>query len=125
MSARELVGPEGFYYAFLQDGFSRGRKISLLHESAGWQGVLEWWGIPRDCSAREDRFLHILFRPEGNKVEPAQYGIEHEAMPDVRLCGRLATVEETKIYKVKGPEVRDADYRTKQLLWINPVSVQL
>jgi len=25
----------------LQDGFSRGRKISPLHENAGWAGVLE------------------------------------------------------------------------------------
>src|SRR6267154_2148232 len=38
-----VVGPEGFYFAFLQDGFSRGRKISLLHENAGWPGVLECW----------------------------------------------------------------------------------
>ena len=38
-----VVGAEGFYCAFLRDGFSRGRKISLLHESAGWPGVLECW----------------------------------------------------------------------------------
>ena len=36
-----VVGPEGFYHAFLQDGFSRGRKVSLLHENSGWPGVLE------------------------------------------------------------------------------------
>jgi len=28
---------------------------------------LEWWGIPRDCSAREDRLLHVLFRLEGKQ----------------------------------------------------------
>ena len=36
-----VVGTEGFYFAGLQDGFSRGRKISLLHEDAGRAGVLE------------------------------------------------------------------------------------
>ena len=36
-----VVGAEGFYCAFLRDGFSRWRKISLLHEIAGWAGVLE------------------------------------------------------------------------------------
>src|ERR1022692_1386422 len=50
-----VVGAEGFYCAFLRDGFSRGRKISLLHESAGWPEVLEWRRIPRDCSARKGR----------------------------------------------------------------------
>jgi uncharacterized protein YndB with AHSA1/START domain len=39
--AMQVVGAERFYCAFLRDGFSRGRKISLLHESAGWAGVLE------------------------------------------------------------------------------------
>jgi uncharacterized protein YndB with AHSA1/START domain len=34
-------GPKGFTSPGLQDGFSRGRKISLLHEDAGWAGVLE------------------------------------------------------------------------------------
>jgi hypothetical protein len=37
---------------------SRSRKISLLHENAGWVGLLECWGIPRDCSAREDTRLN-------------------------------------------------------------------
>jgi hypothetical protein len=77
-----VVGAEGFYRALLQDRFSRERDLSLLHESAGRAGVLEWWRIPRDCSAREDRFLHVLFDSEGNKVEPAHYGIEHEAIED-------------------------------------------
>jgi uncharacterized protein YndB with AHSA1/START domain len=34
-------GAEGFYRAGLQDGCSRRRKISLLHEISGWAGVLE------------------------------------------------------------------------------------
>jgi uncharacterized protein YndB with AHSA1/START domain len=33
-------GPKGFT-ARLSDGFSRWRKTSLLHEGAGWAGVLE------------------------------------------------------------------------------------
>jgi hypothetical protein len=36
-----VVGTEGLYCAGLQDGFSRGGKISPLHENAGWAGVLE------------------------------------------------------------------------------------
>jgi hypothetical protein len=56
--------------------------MSLLPESAGWAGGLECWGIPRDRSAREDRFLRVLSDSTGNKVEPAHYGIEHEAMDD-------------------------------------------
>ena len=36
-----VVGAKGVYRACLQDGFSRGREISLLHEGAGWAGVLE------------------------------------------------------------------------------------
>ena len=34
-------GTEGLYCARLRDGFSRWRKIPLLHEVAGWAGVLE------------------------------------------------------------------------------------
>jgi hypothetical protein len=34
-------GPKGLYCARLSDGFSRWRKTSLLHEGAGWAGVLE------------------------------------------------------------------------------------
>ena len=34
-------GPKGFTAPFLRDGFSRRRKISLLHEGTGWAGVLE------------------------------------------------------------------------------------
>ena len=36
-----VVGAKGLYCACLQDGFSRWGKISLLHEDAGWAGVLE------------------------------------------------------------------------------------
>jgi hypothetical protein len=38
-----VVEAEGFYRTFLRDGFSRRRKISLLHENAGWAGILECW----------------------------------------------------------------------------------
>ena len=34
-------GPKGFTAACSQDGFSRGRKTSLLHAIAGWTRVLE------------------------------------------------------------------------------------
>ncbi len=36
-----VVGTEGIYCAHLQDGFSRGRKIPLLPENAGWVRGLE------------------------------------------------------------------------------------
>jgi uncharacterized protein YndB with AHSA1/START domain len=75
-----VVGAEGFYCACLQDGFSRGRKISLLHESAGWAGVLEC-GEYHEIVPHEKIVSSMYFSdPEGNKVEPAQYGIEHEAI---------------------------------------------
>jgi len=60
-------GPKGFTAPFCEMDFRVGGKISLLHENAGWAGVLECWGIPRDCSAREDRFLHVLFGLEGKQ----------------------------------------------------------
>ncbi len=34
-------GPKGFTAPVCQMDFSRGRKTSLLHEGAGWAGVLE------------------------------------------------------------------------------------
>jgi transposase len=34
---------------------------------ARWVGRLECGGIPRDCSAREDRFFHVLFRRGGKQ----------------------------------------------------------
>ena len=64
----------------LQDGFSRWRKTSLLHEGTGWAGVLERDRILRDCSVREDRFLDVFSDSKGNKVDPATLGIEHEAI---------------------------------------------
>jgi hypothetical protein len=39
-------------------------------------------GIPRDCSAREDRPPSIFPTRRENKVEPAHYGIEREAIDD-------------------------------------------
>src|SRR6476646_3921325 len=36
-----VVRAQGLYCARLRDGFSRWWKISLLHEIAGWAGVLE------------------------------------------------------------------------------------
>lgn len=77
-----MVGAEGFYCARLQDGFSRGRKISLLHESAGRAGV--WNGGEYHEIVLHEKIVSSMYfsDPEGNKVEPAQYGIEHEAIDD-------------------------------------------
>jgi uncharacterized protein YndB with AHSA1/START domain len=71
-----VVGAEGFYCAFLRDGFSRRRKISLLHESAGWAG-----GEYHEIVLHEKIVYSMYFADsKGNKVEPAHYGIEHEAI---------------------------------------------
>ena len=35
-------GPQWLYFAFLRDGFSRGREISHLRKNAGRPGILEW-----------------------------------------------------------------------------------
>ena len=36
-------GPKGFTAPFCEIDFRVGGEISLLHESTGWTGVLEWW----------------------------------------------------------------------------------
>ena len=43
------------------------RRAMVEHEVTGWAGVLEHRGIPRDCSAREDRFPDVLFGLEGKQ----------------------------------------------------------
>jgi hypothetical protein len=58
------VGAEGFYRTFLRDGFSRRRKISLLHENAGWAGVLECWEY-HEIVLHEKIVLHVFSRLEG------------------------------------------------------------
>ena len=76
-----MVGAEWFYRAFLQDGFSRGRKISLLHEER--RTGREFWngGEYHEIVPHEKIVFSMYFSdPEGNKVDPAQSGIEHEAI---------------------------------------------
>jgi hypothetical protein len=57
---------------------------TVVHEIAGWAGVLEWRRIPRNCSAEKIVYSLYFADSKGNKVEPAQYGIEHEAIDDAR-----------------------------------------
>jgi len=64
-----VVGTEGLYCAGLSDGFSRWRKISLLHEDAGWQ---EFWnaGEYHEIVLHEKIVSSMYFSDsEGNKVE--------------------------------------------------------
>ena len=76
------MGTEGLYCAGLSDGFSHWRKISLLHEGAGWAGVLDA-GEYHEIVLHEKIVSSMYFSDsKGNKVEPAHYGIEHEAIDD-------------------------------------------
>ncbi len=68
-----VVGAEGFYRTFLRDGFSRSRKISLLHENAGWAGVLERWEyheiVPLGVSGGKGNRLYRSFgRGVGDRI---------------------------------------------------------
>ena len=75
-----VVGTEGLYCAGLPDGFSRWRKISLLHENAGWAGVLEC-GEYHEIVLHEKIVSSMYFSDsKGNKIEPAELGIDHEAI---------------------------------------------
>ena len=49
-------GPKGFTAPVCQMDFRVGGKSLSLHEDAGWAGVLECGGIPRDCSPRKRSF---------------------------------------------------------------------
>ena len=60
-------GPKGFTAPFCEIDFRAGGKFLCCMRIAGWAGVLEWWGIPRNCSAREDRLLPVLCRLEGKQ----------------------------------------------------------
>jgi uncharacterized protein YndB with AHSA1/START domain len=80
MRPATTVWTEGLYFARLPDGFSRRRKISLLHENAGWSGVLEC-GEYHEIVPHEKIVSSMYFSDsKGNKVEPEHYGIEHEAI---------------------------------------------
>ncbi len=58
-------GPKGFTAPFCKIDFRVGGKFLCCMRSPDGQRGLEWRGIPRDCSAREDRLLHVLCRLEG------------------------------------------------------------
>src|SRR5882724_6733719 len=57
-------GPKGFTAPFCEMDFRVGGKFLCCMRAPDGQ---ECWGIPRDCSAREDRLLHVLFRLEGKQ----------------------------------------------------------
>ena len=64
-------GTEGLYCARLPDRmFALEEKSLLLHEDAGWVRGLEMrLNTTRLFFAREDRFLHVLFRTHGRKQD--------------------------------------------------------
>src|SRR5437762_2014697 len=57
-------GPKGFTAPFCKIDFRVGGKFLCCMKSPDGQ---EWRGIPRDCSAREDRLLAVLCRLEGKQ----------------------------------------------------------
>jgi len=71
-------GPKGFTAPFCKIDFDVGGKV-LACMSGGWIRRAGMRVNPRDCSARRS-FLPCTFDSQGNKVAPAEYGIENEAM---------------------------------------------
>jgi uncharacterized protein YndB with AHSA1/START domain len=75
-----VVGAEGLYCAFLRDGFSRWGEIPLLHEGTGWAGVLECVEYHEIVPHEKIVSLMYFSDSKGNRIDPAQLGIEHEAI---------------------------------------------
>jgi uncharacterized protein YndB with AHSA1/START domain len=78
-------GPKGFTTPFCQMDFRVGGKFLCCMRAPDGQ---EFWngGEYHEIVLHEKIVSSMYFSdPQGNKVEPAQYGIEHEAMdaPDV------------------------------------------
>ncbi len=75
-----MVGAKGFYCACLRDGFSCGRKITLLYRVAGRQEF--WNGVEYHEIVPYEKIVSLMYFSDskGNKIEPAQLGIEHEAI---------------------------------------------
>jgi uncharacterized protein YndB with AHSA1/START domain len=75
-----VVGTEGLYCACLQDGFSRGRKLLCCTKAPdgqeGWNAVEYHEIVPYE------KIVSLMYfsDSEGNKIDPAQLGIEPEAI---------------------------------------------
>jgi uncharacterized protein YndB with AHSA1/START domain len=76
-------GPKGFTAPFCKMDFRVGGEFLCCMRAPDGQ---EFWnaGEYHEIVLREKIVSSMYFSdPQGNKVEPAQYGIEHEAMADV------------------------------------------
>jgi uncharacterized protein YndB with AHSA1/START domain len=75
-----VVGAEGLYCARLRDGFSRWRKTSLLHEAP--DGQEGWNAVEYHEIVLHEKIVSSMYFSDskGNKIDPAQLGIEHEAI---------------------------------------------
>jgi uncharacterized protein YndB with AHSA1/START domain len=75
-----VVGAEGLYCARLQNGFSRWGKISLCMKAPDGQEF--WNAVEYHKIVLHEKIVSSMYcsNSEGNKVEPAQLGIEHEAI---------------------------------------------
>jgi uncharacterized protein YndB with AHSA1/START domain len=77
-------GPKGFTAPFCKMDFRVGGKFLCCMRTPDGQ---DFWnaGEYHEIVPREKIVLSMYFSdPQGNKVEPAQYGIEHEAIADAR-----------------------------------------
>ena len=74
-------GPKGFTAPVCQMDFRVGGKFLCCMKSAGWAGVLEWrLNTTRLFCTRRSFPLMYFSDSKGNKIDPAQLGIEHEAI---------------------------------------------
>src|SRR6202035_1915012 len=74
------IGTEGFYCACLQDGFSRGRKLlCCMRAPDGQEG---WNAVEYHEIVPYEKIVSLMYfsDPEGNRIDPAQLGIEPEAI---------------------------------------------
>jgi uncharacterized protein YndB with AHSA1/START domain len=117
-----VVGAEGFYCACLQDGFSRGRKFLYCMRTPDGQ---EFWngGEYHEIVPHEKIVSSMYFSDsEGNKIEPAQLGIEHEAIEgahDVILFEDLGNGQ-TKLTFI-GNETMENAIKSGQLEGMNQI----
>ena len=76
----QSVGTEGLYCARLQDGFSRWGKISPRTRTPDGQEC--WNAVEYHEIVLHEKIVSSMYFSDskGNKVEPAELGIEHEAI---------------------------------------------
>ena len=76
-------GPKGFTSPVCKIDFRVGGKYLCCMEIAGWAGVLGTAASTSEIVPHQKIVSSMYFSdPDGNRVDPAQFGIEHVAIDD-------------------------------------------